>query len=474
MFEPIGLIILAAGLASLAMGRTAPMVLVVLCSGLGAAAALLIGSANIQPAHVVLLLAVAAMVARPEGAAFFMRTLASSPPAVWLLLLVVYGVTTAYFIPRLMAGATDIVPLGASAFDDTGDTVPLGPVSSNFTQSVYMTANLFCFVATLHAASSDKGFRLVALGLLGLAGFNAALAVVDVATYWTGTQALLDPIRNARYTLHHEEQIAGLKRIVGGMPEASAFARFTLGLMAFSAMLWMSGLWTRASGLLALASFALVLLSTSTTGMVGLIPVAGVLYAAAAGKAFLGRPTGQSVTLVAVLPAVAAAIGLVLLASEELRTAILDYLDLLVFSKASSNSGLERAAFNAIALQNFRDSYGFGVGLGTVRTSSLPIALLSHVGIPGTLFYLGFLAAVAWPRRQRMEPLRSGVRAGALIGCFALICGDLIAAPNIEQGLIFYVLAGLAAARPARKTVPALPPPVPVESGERAIALSAR
>lgn len=453
MFEPIGLVVLAAGLASLLMGRTAPMVLVILCSGLGAAAALLVGAANIQPAHVVLLLAVAAMAARPEGAAFFIRAMTRSWPTLWLTFLVLYGVVTGYFMPRLLAGASEIIPLGSSAFDDTGGTVPLGPVSSNFTQAVYMAANLLCFVATLHVASTEKGYRSLALGVLGLAAFNAALAVADVATYWTGTQALLDGIRNARYTLHHEEQIAGLKRIVGGMPEASAFARFTLGLMGFSAMLWISGLWTRVSGLLAIASFALVLLSTSTTGMVGLIPVTGVLYAVALSRALQARSTRGGAVFLLALPAAAAALAAVLMASEDLRTVILDYLDLLVFSKASSNSGIERTAFNTIALHNFVDSYGLGVGLGTVRTSSLPVALLSHVGVPGTLFYLAFLVAVAWPGRRAVAPAQQGVRAAALMACFALICGDLVAAPNIEQGLIFYVLAGLAAARPLGSAV---------------------
>ncbi len=458
MIEPIGLITLAAALIAVAIGGTAPIVLVTLTSSLGAAAALLIGSANIQPAHLVLLVAVAAILLRPGALVFFLRTLATSPAAIWLLLLVLYGIATAYLMPRLLAGTTDIVPLGSTAYDDTGDTVPLGPVSSNFTQSVYMVANLLCFVATLHAASTERGLRMLVRGMLGLVSFNAVLAAADVVTYWTGTHALLDVARNARYTLHHLEQIAGLKRIVGGMPEASAFARFTLGLMAFSAMLWLAGLWRATSGTLALASVALVLLSTSTTGMVGLAPVIGAVYAIALWRVLSDGPTVPTLSLVVVLPAIAAVIGLVLLSSAELREGILDYLDLLVFSKSSSNSGIERASFNAFGLQNFLDSGGFGVGLGSVRTSSLPIALLAHVGIPGTIFYLGFLASVAWPQRSvATSPLRAGAKAGAMMGCFALICGDLLAAPNIEQGLIFYVLAGIAASRVAPEHVAARP-----------------
>ena len=49
--------------------------------------------------------------------------------------------------------------------------------------------------------------------------------------------------------------------------------------------------------------------------------------------------------------------------------------------------------------RTFSISYGLGVGLGTSRTSSFPVALLSNVGLPGMIFYLLF-AAMAFLRRR--------------------------------------------------------------------------
>src|SRR6202043_878008 len=102
--------------------------------------------------------------------------------------------------------------------------------------------------------------------------------------------------------------------------------------------------------------------------------------------------------------------------------------------------------------QNFLDSYGLGVGLGTVRTSSFPIALLSNVGVPGTIFYLLFAATAFGRRRGTPRTFPSDVRLAARNACLGLIVGDIFAAPTVEQGLLFYVLAGMACAEPERNT----------------------
>jgi hypothetical protein len=46
-----------------------------------------------------------------------------------------------------------------------GLTVPLGPVSSNFTQSVYLFADLICFTIAVAIASTRAGFLAVTFGL---------------------------------------------------------------------------------------------------------------------------------------------------------------------------------------------------------------------------------------------------------------------------------------------------------------------
>ena len=135
---------------------------------------------------------------------------------------------------------------------------------------------------------------------------------------------------------------------------------------------------------------------------------------------------------------------------EETTKPIRNYLDVLIFDKANSDSGVTRGSWNTYAMRNFFDSFGLGVGLGTVRTSSFPIALLSNVGIPGTVFYLFFAATAFLSRRGTPRTLLSDVRLAARNACLGLIAGAIFSGTTVEQGLLFYVLAGLASAEPER------------------------
>jgi hypothetical protein len=446
--EPIGLITFIIGFVCLQLGYRVMFATFVVAALFGSAAALLIGSATIQPAHLLLAFLIMAALRRSREAGRAAAALRPLRPGFWLLCLVVYGIATAIVMPRLMAGATQIVPLGVSEYANTGWTVPLGPVSSNFTQSVYLTADLVCFAVTVAVASTRAGFVSIVGALLAYAAINILLALLDIATYSTGTQWMLDFLRNAQYTLHNEEEIVGLKRIVGSFPEASAFARSTLGALGFCGTLWLCGYRPVLSGTLAIASLVLVVLSTSSTGLAGTAPVLLILYATAVMRTGFNpkRPYGSAAVLCA--PLAVGAVALAVLLNEHAFETIRNYFDLLIFSKSTSASGIERGAFNSFGLQNFLDSYGLGVGLGTVRTSSLPVALLSNVGLPGTIFYLLFaVTAIAHPRGSpRTFPF--DVRLAARNACLGLIIGDVFAAPTVDQGLLFYVLAGVACAYP--------------------------
>jgi hypothetical protein len=46
----------------------------------------------------------------------------------------------------------------------------------------------------------------------------------------------------------------------------------------------------------------------------------------------------------------------------------------------------------------------------------------------------------------------SDVRLAARNACLGLIIGDTFAAPTVEQGLLFYILVGMACAQPERAT----------------------
>jgi hypothetical protein len=450
--EPIGLLTFVVGLICLYLGQQATIATLVVSTLLGSAAAILVGTANIPPAHLLLAFLAASTLRREVERTRAIRIISFPEPGFWLMCLVIYGLITGYLMPRLLEGSMPIFPLGTpELYADTGATVPLGPVSGNLTQGIYLIADFACFVMIVAIASTQAGFATITGALVAYAAGNVLFAFLDLGTYATGTQFLLEFIRNAQYTLHIEEQISGLKRIVGSFTEASAFARSTLGALGFTGTLWLCRYRPALTGTLALLSLTLVVLSTSSTGLAGAPAVLLILYATALMR--LGfhpnRPFSSAAMLCA--PLLVVAVILIAQLDEEASKPIRDYIDVLIFSKSTTDSGVERGAWNSVALRDFFDSYGFGVGLGTVRTSSFPIALLSNVGVPGTIFYLLFAGTALLRRRGTPRSFPSDVRLAARNACLGLIIGDSFAGTTLEQGLLFYALAAIACAEPERE-----------------------
>src|SRR6266567_649144 len=174
--EPIGLLTMIVGLMCVFLGHRATFATLVPAALFGSAAAILIGSANIQPGHLFLAFAALSVLARRHESAFAIAAAKFPQPGFWFMCLMLYGVFGAILIPRLAAGSMDIIPLGTSAFGDTGYTVPLGPVSSNFTQSIYLVADFICFIITLAVATTRAGFLACTGGVLAYAAGNVLFA----------------------------------------------------------------------------------------------------------------------------------------------------------------------------------------------------------------------------------------------------------------------------------------------------------
>ncbi len=271
-------------------------------------------------------------------------------------------------------------------------------------------------------------------------------ALLDMATFHTGTQSMLSFIRNAQYTLHNEDEVNGMKRIVGSFTEASAFARVSLGTLAFTGTLWLSARRPVLTGALAMTTLCLIILSTSSSGLAGTPFVLALLYVTAIVRNGVrpDRPYESAAIMSAPL-LVGSVIAAVLLDDGTSRI-IGDHFDRLLFSKSGSDSGIERGAWNAQAMLNFFDSGGLGVGLGTVRTSGLLAALLSNIGVLGLLLYLLFVVTAFGKKRGAARSFPSDMRMAARNACIGLTVGDLFVGPVVEQGLLFYVLAGVACA----------------------------
>lgn len=388
---------------------------------------------------------------------------AMAPPRAgfWLLLLTLYAVFTAMFFPRLLQGMTETMAVQRLAAGRSYISMaPLAPSTSNVTQAVYALGGLACFVFAFAYCRQAGALSRLAAAIMALAALNLAFALLDVITYHTGAASLFDFIRTANYALLTGTEKAGFKRISGTFPEASAFAAYTVVLFAFVASLWLdrmrSWLTGALAGLLVLAS----VLSTSATGLIGLIAVLLFLGFRAAhgmlGNGPMGRPAFL-LSLVVVLPLLFLfTIVLVPGMAEQVES----FLDDVLLSKLDSHSGRERSAWNAVAYQVFLDTWGLGAGLGSARASSYLLVLLSNVGLLGTVLFFLFFTSVLSSR------LGSGVAQttsdGVILratkaGLVAALVEAVVSGTVYDLGLLFYLLAGAAAA--VHQPLPGAVPP---------------
>jgi hypothetical protein len=451
--EAIGIITLLAGAFCFVLGLKFATQVFVVSTLFGASAALVVTSmsnANVQPAHLLLIFFAAFVALQPEFLRRGARCLQFPRAGFWLLLTVLYGVATAMVMPRLFAGLTNVFAVRS---DGGPMLIPLAPSSGNLTQTAYFVGDFICFFSVYSCASTRAGLRAVAYGLLICAAVNLSFAAADLVTYWTGTGELLAFVRNASYRLLNDTEVSGFKRIVGSFSEAASFAYVTLGMLAFAGRLWLSGVYPRWTLSLATLSVAALIFSTSTTAYVGLATFVAVAYLDSLFRTLTRTVTIQMFCFSCILPILLVTFVVVLALNDAQWSYVMDLFNTMVLNKLSSNSGIERTAWNGQALSAFLDTDGFGAGIGSLRASSFPVAVLGSIGVIGGLTYGAFLICILCGPRDHSGTLEDAFQLSARWACLALLIAASIAASFIDLGLLFFIFAGLASARP-KATLP--------------------
>lgn len=447
-FELIGFVTVLVGLGVLMAPIHWAFTFMVVSTTLGSAAAInlpALGGASILVPNVFLLFfGVRILMAYGEG-----PVLAAFVPAgsgFWLMVLTLFGVLTAVLSPRLFQGAVDVMTVersvGARSFIALS---PLRSSSNNITQAVYALGGLACF-GFCHAYLRRPGApsHLVSAMLIA-AAVNLAFAAADIVTYFSGTEYLLSVVRTANYALLTAAEKGGLKRISGSFPEASAFADYTLVLFAATASLWLDRIRSRMTAALALASLAGLVFSTSATALLGLAVVFPFLWIRSIITVFQRKNPGRPVFLAALFLIVPLVLLTVVNLFPEMVSTVYDFLDEMLLSKVDSQSGRERAMWNAAAYEAFVNTFGMGAGLGSARASSYLLVLLSNVGVLGLVIFCIFVATILCARvplaaQRRVEGL-AALRA-AKAGFVAALSTSLVSGTVYDLGLLFYILAG--------------------------------
>lgn len=359
----------------------------------------------------------------------------------------IYCIFSAIMLPRIFAGRIDVITMRLETFGATG----LAPSLSNIIQAIYFTLTTLA-VANIYFAASEPTQRKA---LLEAFGWGAAAAVitglVDMLLGAAGQSALLAPFRNATYVLMVDNEVGDMRRVIGLMSEASAYAALCvsfLSVLAITPQNKAASPWGRWRVPLVVALLLMTYLCTSSGGYVALAFV-GMMVLASVAIGALGGSRLAWITAYWIFVLAVAALGVVVFAPQVVDS-ISHMVTVMVFEKKNSSSYVERSMWNSMAFQAFLQSNGLGAGIGCCRASSWMFAVLGNIGAPGMALMLGFIAQIVFARAA--QPGEAGllrVVKLALLPCFAVIS---LTSPAVGFGLPVAWLAGLAVAlaRPAQ------------------------
>lgn len=399
-------------------------------------------------------------------------TLALRGPGVLLTLFWAASVLVTLFVPRLLEGRVDIVPMAVNGY---AEVAPLRPTMQNFSQLAYITVSVLSVFAFASLFRAPRSQNLLLRGLLFAGAVTVVTGILSYLAAFLPIDRFLAPFKTAEYALLDQATLSdGTRRITGLMPEASSYGALTL--MLLSALYFLRRAIDDRVGLLR-ANFTVVLLavllvmSTSSAGYVGL----GVLLLLIGwdgfvrtfrihGARFAYRGVRQDFFL---LLAVIGVVSLAVMLTPGVFDPVMQRLDEAVLQKTDSGSYIERSAWTATSLQAGFDSYMGGVGLGSTRTSNFAVAIFASTGLVGFLLYFGFVGRLLLTPLPGDDPhgqLMSSALKWSFFPSFAV--GLLIATTpdfGVFEALRFGALLALLgnAARPAHAASPAERPAGP-------------
>jgi hypothetical protein len=230
-------------------------------------------------------------------------------------------------------------------------------------------------------------------------------------------------------TLDIDYSAPGDPRLRGVFAEPSELATFSLGVAVLAVVTVATTTGRRRAWAAVLAVLAVAALLASASGtavaasgivLAGLLAVVLLRWVASQGR---GTPW---IVLSVIVVAIAA-----LAAGERLLGPVLGIVD----DKIGSQSYDSRTAADALGIRVLWDTWGLGAGLGSNRSSSFAVTLLSTVGIPGVLLFVCAIGAVtvgAVRHRRLIAPMA---------GLLALLVAKSIAAPDLSTPLLWLLVA---------------------------------
>ena len=433
---------------SAGFGRTVVAMFALVVFGAAAAVNLpALGGASITPANLFLVFYLLRLVSMRDGAGLLLAEVAPRRPLFLFLLLVLWTFGSAFLLPRLFDGAISVFSL-SRALSNEGDLTPLHPTSGNLSQAVYAAGGFLAACATAAYARRPGSAAAIISGLVLVTSLHIGFAILDLLTSATHTGFILDVVHTASYAFLTDDELGGLKRISGSFSEASAFAMFSLTLLAVNFTLFVANVRPRFTAAASLLLTGFVALATSSAGYVGL----GAFYVAflvyAAGDALVLRRKRAAMIALGLIGGAVLLVSSIVLFAPSVATVAQAVINDSLLNKATSESGLERGSWNTQAWEIFMGTYGLGAGIGATRASNYALVLLSNLGLIGALLFLALMVRLTASRLAAPNLTREdrAVVWAARAGMLTVLVPNLLVGTVYDLGTLFYCLAGVAAA----------------------------
>ena len=316
-------------------------------------------------------------------------------------------------------------------------TVPLSPGSSNISQTFYVVLAcgffiVFCdFLRRRGPIAGESALRIAAF-------VNIVLGIIDMAQL----DAVLAPFRTAAYTLANEQTMAGFPRVIGGFSEPSSFGTASAVFFAYFTSAYFQSR-TMRDALPAVLSGFFVIVSFAATGIFAM-GVACLILGFRARSVLRGGQSKDFLLLFSAITFVLVAIVALLVATTPLVDIAYNTFDRLVLAKADSMSGLERRAWAEGGLLAFRETWGLGAGVGSLRSNGMLPVFLGSVGIPGTLAYIVFLWYSVGLSAPVSDPVMRRIYLSARLGVVAKLSADFLSSTVPDPGLLLMAVAATA------------------------------
>ncbi len=366
------------------------------------------------------------------------------PGMVPLLLLTFWAILVTLAAPLLFHGLEVLAPGGSERPLTAGVLTP-----SNLAQIVYLVLGV-CIVVLL-ARSRWAGPEII--------GTAAGLAtVLSFWSYLGTTFGLPYPVGffdNSPTYVFIDMAPGGIPRFRGIFSEPAGLATSSLVTLAYmlSRVTQVKGL--RRLGVIAVLGMAafLAVVSTSATFIVAGVALAAIAAATLVATVVLRRGAMSPLGVTIACAGVIAGLWLLPLLANMVETVVDD--------KVASSSYTERSGADALSYQLLFETFGVGVGIGSHRPSSFLAALLSTIGIVGTLLF----AAVVLIIVRRAYPLKA--YRPVVWALTALLTTKIVSGPDLADtsGILWMSLGVLAHAglsvRTAAASASVAPPDAP-------------